>query len=80
MGYQKKIITTNFKIKNDVLFQNNPNIIVIDRYNPIINTEAISQNYSSDKPNNTILEKLRIDNWIKIILNMKKINDMIVFK
>ena len=80
LGYQKKIITTNFKIKNDVLFQNNPNIIVIDRYNPIINTEAISQNYSSDKPNNTILEKLRIDNWIKIILNMKKINDMIVFK
>lgn len=54
--------------KQDIVkipFYNNKNIFIIDRRNPIINPNFIT---SKADDMSSVMEKYRIDNWVKILL------------
>lgn len=68
LAMNKKVITTNKNIVNFV-FYNPEQILVIDRYNPVIPDEFLFTPY----PNNLAHDKirsLRIDNWIKRLIEV----------
>jgi hypothetical protein len=68
MGNGKKVITTNKAIKDTPLWDEN-NICCIDRETPVLDSDFI---YSDYIPNPVIVDylgSLRIDNWIKTLLN-----------
>ena len=60
----KKVVTTNKNIVK-IPFYNNKNIFIIDRRNPIINPNFIT---SKADDMSSVMEKYRIDNWVKILL------------
>ena len=59
----KKLITTNKDIKNED-FYSPENIYIIDENNPILNIE-----FFKNEPQPIDLSHLRLDNWLKYILN-----------
>lgn len=66
IGAKKKLITTNINIKY-YNFYKPENIYIIDRSNPIINTDFIKQEYK--EIDNEIYDKYSIDFWIDDIFN-----------
>jgi len=65
----KKIITTNAALK-ETPFYNVRQIRIIDRDNPVIDTDFIKNDEKFECP--ASLEQCRIDNWVKIILGEKE--------
>jgi hypothetical protein len=64
LGKEKKLITTNKDIKN-YDFYNTSNILVIDRYHPVIDKDFIDSNYQPLPVN--IYYKYSIDGWLEDI-------------
>jgi hypothetical protein len=64
LGKERKLITTNEKIK-DYDFYNPSNILIIDRLNPIINKDFINSDYQPLPA--TIYYKYSIDGWLEDI-------------
>lgn len=62
MGLHKKLITTNFNVK-DYDFYNENNILVIDAENPKINLDFFKKPYE-EIPENIVL-KYRLTGWVK---------------
>lgn len=61
----KKVITTNINIKR-MPFYNPAMVSIIDRNNPVIDQTFLES--TCIEPDNTYLNTLRIDNWIKNFL------------
>jgi len=69
IGLKKKIITTNTDIVN-YDFYRSENICVIDRKNPVIDTNFLNTEYL-ELPKE-IYEKYSLDNWILDVLDIKR--------
>lgn len=67
MGLHKKLITTNFNIK-EYDFYNENNILVIDSENPKINLAFFEKPY--EEIPTEILKKYIINGWIENMLNV----------
>jgi hypothetical protein len=65
LGKEKKLITTNKNIKNYDFF-NTSNILVIDRFNPVIDKNFVNTAYEPLPEN--IYYKYSIDGWLEDIL------------
>ncbi|MBV5277928.1 MAG: hypothetical protein J0647_02615 [Campylobacteraceae bacterium] len=63
-GMHKKLVTTNINIKN-YDFYNKSNILVIDRENPIVDTEFFTTPYVF--PSQELYEKYSLHSWIKFV-------------
>jgi hypothetical protein len=64
LGKETKLITTNKTIK-EYDFYNDKNILIIDRENPVINTEFIENNYQT--LSKELYYKYSIDGWLEDI-------------
>jgi len=65
LGAKKKLITTNQYVKEYDFFNEN-NILIVDRYNPIIPTEFLNAAWSEIPVE--IYKKYSINSWLNIIL------------
>ena len=65
LAMNKKLLTTNITIKETQLY-NSSMIAFIERNNPIVPIDFLR--ISNEKINN--IENLRIDNWLKTLLNI----------
>jgi hypothetical protein len=68
LGYRKKLITTNTDVVN-YDFYNPQNILVIDEHNITIPEEFVTSPYVDI--DETILDKYRLENWVKPIFNLQ---------
>ncbi len=66
VALKKKIITTNRNILHEEFYDEN-NILVIDRYNPIISKDFIEMPYKEISEG--IIKKYKIDSWAEEIFN-----------
>jgi hypothetical protein len=61
MGLHKKLITTNFNVK-EYDFYNENNILVIDANNPVIDADFFEKPY--EEIPTEILEKYKLSGWV----------------
>lgn len=66
LGAKRKLITTNSDVEF-YDFYNPTNILIVDRNNPVINTEFLNSEYS-ELPDE-IYEKYSINSWIEKLLS-----------
>ena len=68
-GMRKKLITTNPNIK-EYDFYNENNILVVDRNNPVVNSDFVSNEYEILP--DELYNKYSLSNWIKVIFQVNK--------
>lgn len=69
LGLQKKLITNNTDIVN-YDFYNPQNILVVDADNPIVPESFVNSPYL--KIDEAILEKYKLENWVKRVFDLNK--------